>query len=35
MRVQFRSFDLNPQHFIDQAFEFAKAFFYDLKVLII
>ena len=34
MRVQFRSFVLNPQHFIDQAFKFATAFLYDFKFLI-
>ena len=33
LRVQFRSFVLNPQHFIDQTFEFATAFLYDFKVL--
>ena len=32
LRVQFRSFVLNPQHFVDQAFEFPTAFLYDLKV---
>ena len=33
LRVQFRSSDLDPQHFIDQAFKFATAFLYDFKVL--
>ena len=33
LRVQFRSFVLNQQHFVDQAFKFATAFLYDLKVL--
>ena len=26
LRIQFRSFVLNPQHFIDQTIEFATAF---------
>ena len=38
LRVQFRPFGLNPQHFIDQTFEFATAFLYagfmTLKFLI-
>ena len=33
LRVQFRSFVLNPQYFVDQAFKFATAFLYDFKVL--
>ena len=33
LRVQFRSFVLNPKHFVYQAFKFATAFLYDFKVL--
>ena len=33
LRIQFRSFVFNPQHFIIQTFELATAFLYDFKVL--
>ena len=31
LHVQFRSFVLNQQHFVDQAFKFATAFLYEKK----